>query len=677
MPLSPLLIQALLVWLRGRNRRNRLRNFVRPPFSTLGPALLTGLLLAIPALAAPGSPPGARASEASHAPPHAGQAAGLHGSQGLLEVGSALLGRPGILRLSAVGEHGWATDDAAEIGQHRRTGATLAGSYVPLSWLELSLSWAAASHLNAAFTPSAAIHAVGDLTVGAKVAAALSPWLSGGVELTGLLFPGIVGASEGSAAFGLAPRAMLSADLHRLHPGVPLRAHLNVGGRFDGTGGLVGYGLTAAEELALSVNRHPRLTYGLGLEVPLRWVTPFAEHAAALPLGVEAPGGATLGLRHTLAAGLRITAIRDLSLTLAGQLGLSRQVAPGVAATLPFNLLFGASFNLDTRGAATGTAQAATQAIVPSVGAAQAGPPAQAATRAIVPSATHPLRGVIRDHRTGEPVPGAVVTAVGSGAPAVLSDASAGAFVTPAVPEGPARFTVEKDGYHPLTVELPVRASGAPVTLVLTPVYRPARLLLEVEGGGKRVAAQLSISGAESHEVALSASGTETIELPGGVYRLELRAAGFLAQVRDVQVSEGGTLPVRFELAEAPRKSLVVFKKDQIEILQQVRFGAGTAQLHPDSVELLRQVVDAVVRNEVKRLRIEGHTDSRGSAKVNLRLSRERAQSVADALVGLGLDRSRLDVEGHGSKRPLAPNVTARGRQLNRRVDFIVVDQER
>lgn len=617
---------------------------------------LLGLIWALPARSEPPSisaPPVATplGSQAGHAP-------GLHGGQGLIEVGSALLGRPGTLRVGLLGEHGWGADLPRAGVTHRRTAGTFSASYVPLKWLELSASWAAASHVSGAL-PGGPVQAIGDATLAAKVTGALHPRLMGGVELMGQLFPGIGSGTDTGAgvALGFAPRLLLSADLDDLLADrLPLRAHLNVGGRFDTTAQLVRHALDPAEELALGIHRFPRVTTGFGVELPFPMVAPFAEHALALPIGVGTEGDGSA--RHTLAAGLRVTAIRDLTLTLAGRLGLDRARTTGVPSTLPFNVFLGAAFHLD--------ALAASTPVVPAVAVAPR-PPEPVRSR---------LRGVVLDEETQAPLAGAVITVLGSQLPPVATSHGDGAFLTHEVEGERVTLSITRDGYLPLQIELPAE-TGVTHTLHLAPRPLPTYLAVTVRAGGQPVAARLSLQGNDEQAITLPASSVvEHVPVAAGTHTLLVEAEGHLAQTRVVQLSEGGTLEVDFDLAPIPAKPVVVFRQDRIEILQQVRFAAGRAQLHPDSLVILRQVVDAVVRNRVPRMRVEGHTDSSGSAQVNLRLSRERAQAVADALVSLGLDRGRLEVAGFGSERPIAPNVNARGRELNRRVEFLVLESK-
>jgi len=74
------------------------------------------------------------------------------------------------------------------------------------------------------------------------------------------------------------------------------------------------------------------------------------------------------------------------------------------------------------------------------------------------------------------------------------------------------------------------------------------------------------------------------------------------------------------------------------------------------------------------KIEISGHTDNIGSAAYNQKLSESRAKAVVDYLIEHGIDRSRLSYMGYGFEKPIAPNDTEEGRQLNRRVEFKIVE---
>jgi outer membrane protein OmpA-like peptidoglycan-associated protein len=101
-----------------------------------------------------------------------------------------------------------------------------------------------------------------------------------------------------------------------------------------------------------------------------------------------------------------------------------------------------------------------------------------------------------------------------------------------------------------------------------------------------------------------------------------------------------------------------------------IGFETGGAVLLPESHPFLRQLADYLAAHPEFGLRIEVHTDSRGSGPYNLRMSQERAEAIAAALGALGVDPGRLTASGFGETRPIAPNTTEEGRAQNRRVEI-------
>ncbi|MCB9575489.1 MAG: OmpA family protein [Polyangiaceae bacterium] len=104
-----------------------------------------------------------------------------------------------------------------------------------------------------------------------------------------------------------------------------------------------------------------------------------------------------------------------------------------------------------------------------------------------------------------------------------------------------------------------------------------------------------------------------------------------------------------------------------------VLFKTDSADLLPIARDSLDRVADALKNADDDRtFVIEGHTDSRGSATHNQKLSLDRAQSVRDYLVNHGVDSSRVTTVGRGEAEPVATNQTAEGRANNRRVEIII-----
>lgn len=107
-----------------------------------------------------------------------------------------------------------------------------------------------------------------------------------------------------------------------------------------------------------------------------------------------------------------------------------------------------------------------------------------------------------------------------------------------------------------------------------------------------------------------------------------------------------------------------------------ITFEKNSSDLTNQAIETLDIAVATLQDNPEVRVRIEGHTDSSGSPEVNLTISKQRATSVLNYLVGSGIDNTRMEAEGFGDQHPIAPNDTAEGRIKNRRIEIKVINGE-
>jgi OmpA-OmpF porin, OOP family len=124
-----------------------------------------------------------------------------------------------------------------------------------------------------------------------------------------------------------------------------------------------------------------------------------------------------------------------------------------------------------------------------------------------------------------------------------------------------------------------------------------------------------------------------------------------------------------------PARTYVKIEEGKIFIIGKVQFRTGSTEIDKNSDPLLDQIAQALDANpQVKKIRIEGHTDNVGDPAMNQKLSEERARSVKAALEKRGVDGDRLDTRGFGESKPIAPNRSAGGRQKNRRVEFVIVE---
>src|SRR5882762_9701483 len=117
----------------------------------------------------------------------------------------------------------------------------------------------------------------------------------------------------------------------------------------------------------------------------------------------------------------------------------------------------------------------------------------------------------------------------------------------------------------------------------------------------------------------------------------------------------------------------------RIELAPDVLFDFDKADIRPDAQNALKQAAD-IVRDKAKgTVRVEGHTDGKGSESYNHKLSDRRANSVKDWFVKKeGLKNVKFSTRGFGAKNPVAPNTKTdgsddpEGRQKNRRVEIVI-----
>lgn len=106
--------------------------------------------------------------------------------------------------------------------------------------------------------------------------------------------------------------------------------------------------------------------------------------------------------------------------------------------------------------------------------------------------------------------------------------------------------------------------------------------------------------------------------------------------------------------------------------LKNIFFELGSAVLKEDSKKELDKLVEIMKNSEIV-IELGGHTDSIGSDEANQTLSQSRVESVKTYLIDKGIAKNRLVAVGYGEKFPVAPNATAEGRQLNRRVEVKIL----
>lgn len=125
------------------------------------------------------------------------------------------------------------------------------------------------------------------------------------------------------------------------------------------------------------------------------------------------------------------------------------------------------------------------------------------------------------------------------------------------------------------------------------------------------------------------------------------------------------------------RQEYSLFNEGMIR-LNSITFAAGSSAIDPSSFSVLDEIGTLLRKYPYLRIQIGGHTDNLGDQALNYRVSRERALAVRDYLLMRFPDITvdRLQAVGFGSDKPIATNNTAEGRNSNRRVEFIIINQD-
>jgi outer membrane protein OmpA-like peptidoglycan-associated protein len=126
-----------------------------------------------------------------------------------------------------------------------------------------------------------------------------------------------------------------------------------------------------------------------------------------------------------------------------------------------------------------------------------------------------------------------------------------------------------------------------------------------------------------------------------------------------------------------PDEPLVEIETERLSLKDAIHFDTAKDSIKPESFKILDQIAELLRQHsELKRVRVEGHTDNVGGGAYNKDLSERRARSVVRYLIERGkVAPGRLEAAGFGFERPVASNATATGRAKNRRVEFTILGE--
>jgi outer membrane protein OmpA-like peptidoglycan-associated protein len=113
----------------------------------------------------------------------------------------------------------------------------------------------------------------------------------------------------------------------------------------------------------------------------------------------------------------------------------------------------------------------------------------------------------------------------------------------------------------------------------------------------------------------------------------------------------------------------------KLNIPSDISFDTGRSNIKPNLRPILDQFAQGLGSQVNTEVRIIGHTDSTGSDAINNPLSIDRAASARDYLVSRGVDGRRIQIDGRGSREPIADNNTENGRARNRRIEIFLAER--
>jgi len=573
-------------------------------------------------------------------------------------------------------------------------------------WLDTYLSTSALANSNPANRPSL-LQVLGDSTMGAKAHGKISNvfHLGGAFELWLVNGTGSVGLDGGgtSAKF----RGLATADLRGAKKPIPLRFSTNLTYVLDNSGQVVdaterarGTPVTRIERFGLNINRVDHFDIHLGAEffAAKEKVRPFLEYTILIPVNRQdyrcrpanpsgdrclatdpfAPSTLTFGSRfYPWKKGFNLIAALDVGISGVGF--FIEEMRP----TPPWMLYLGAGWAFDT----------------------QDKPPVirERVVTAAQPSGGRRIRGFVHEEGRTEGIANAIVSWENHPELTSLATGTDGRFTTHALAAGPYAFSIRADGYKPgecstTIVGAPASQSpaGPPPSQQPTPnggdvqldcVMQALPRVGNIVGKVKDLDTGSFVSGAAVKVVDVARKELSGSTDAQGAFRFDQVTPGeatitvdgndYLVSSEKLDVKVRQDNPIELSIKKKPKNPLVAVQAKEIIIRQQIQFAVDSAVILPASTGLLTEIADVLLKNpRIRKVEIQGHTDGTGSPAHNQKLSEDRASSVVAWLTAHGVAQDRLVAKGYGDSKPLVPNVTELNKARNRRVQFIITDQD-
>lgn len=133
--------------------------------------------------------------------------------------------------------------------------------------------------------------------------------------------------------------------------------------------------------------------------------------------------------------------------------------------------------------------------------------------------------------------------------------------------------------------------------------------------------------------------------------------------------------PFHDTISDPTRFAGVIMSPREVKsfVLHNIYFATGKTRILDSSESALNELYQFLVSRPNQRIRIVGHTDDIGSDRSNQALSEGRCKEVKQAMIGRGVNAQRIEIEGRGERDPIVPNDNDAHRQMNRRVEIVLL----
>ncbi|MEO0185360.1 MAG: DUF2012 domain-containing protein [candidate division WOR-3 bacterium] len=279
------------------------------------------------------------------------------------------------------------------------------------------------------------------------------------------------------------------------------------------------------------------------------------------------------------------------------------------------------------------------------------------------------IYGFVNDEQY-TPIEGVEITIAGQEGIITYTN-SAGYYILQDLAPGDYSIIYSRPGYESKTVSCNIEAGKK---IELDQVLRRG----EVKKGGVRgiiadyltnepLVAQVTIIELNLTVVSDKNGFFEFEDVPAGTYLLKVQAMNYVTSQTDVVVVSG----------KFTDQMIRIFREGSSIVLYGVEFEFNKADIKPESYPVLDDAARILTMHPEIDVEIQGHTDDIGSDAYNLKLSQKRAESVRQYLIDVHMiEPVRLIPVGYGERRPIADNLTEQGRQKNRRVEFLILEEK-